>query len=777
MPEKSIKHFRETLQSSVSLDEALQVRNLVKLVALNEKSRSSITTTADRIVQAVRMSPNASKLEQFLAEYGLSSQEGVALMCLAEAMLRVPDNYTVDALIRDKIVPHDWSSHIGGSGSLLVNLSTWALMLTGRAFSDDVESIVGTLRHLTRRLGEPVVREVVAGAMRVLSAEFILGRKISEAITRGKSMLNRGYTYSFDMLGEAARTEADAKRYFEAYLEAITEIRKNTIKADIHTNAGISVKLSALHPRYERSQRDSMLPTMVERALSLARGAASAGIGLNIDAEESERLDLSLDIIENVLSDPSLSGWEGFGVVVQAYDKRAPSLLDWLYTLAASLNRKIMVRLVKGAYWDKEIRHAQILGLGSYPVFSRKIHTDLSYLACTRKLFGMTSHIYPQFATHNAHTVAAVLHMAGDCRQFEFQRLHGMGEALYEQVKVDSEVLCRIYAPIGEHRDLLAYLVRRLLENGSSNSFVHQILDESVASEDITRDPIKVAKENSFSVNPAIPMPAHIFTDRRNSKGWNLNDPIDLLTVKNAREAFAYPHKWLATSITSVGSSGVRRKAINPAVTTDAIGYIYESNEVDSKSFVDVAVLAQPSWVSRTVVERAALLKRGAELFEKNTGEFLAILSREAGKNLADGVSEIREAIDFLRYYAKCAERSCIDGRARGLIVSISPWNFPLAIFTGQLAAALVTGNTVIAKPAEQTPLTASRATNLLHEAGIPRDVLQLILGPGPTVGASLVIAVLMVYVLRGLLTSLRALIESWLRSLQVQCLSRKRAD
>ena len=400
MPEKSLRYFRETLQSSVLLDEALQVQNLVRQAGLSEKSRSSITTTANRIVQAVRLSPNIGKLEQFLAEYGLSSQEGVALMRLAEAMLRVPDNYTVDALIRDKIVPHDWSTHIGGSRSLLVNLSTWALMLTGRAFSDSAESIVGTLRHVTRRLGEPVVREVVAGAMRVLSAEFILGRDISEAISRGKSMIDKGYTYSFDMLGEAARTEPDAQRYFEAYLEAIREISKKTLGADIRANAGISVKLSALHPRYERSQRDSMLATMVERVLILARGAASAGIGLNIDAEESERLDLSLDVIENVLSEPSLSGWKGFGVVVQAYDKRAPSLLDWLYTLAAGLNRNIMVRLVKGAYWDKEIRHAQILGLDSYPVFSRKIHTDLSYLACTRKLFGMTSHIYPQFADH-----------------------------------------------------------------------------------------------------------------------------------------------------------------------------------------------------------------------------------------------------------------------------------------------------------------------------------------------------------------------------------------
>lgn len=735
----SLVKSREAVRSAVSIDEEIQVRALVDQADLDQKARRAITIEAYRLIQIIRSSPRAGKLEQFLVEYGLSTQEGVALMCLAEAMLRVPDNYTIDELIRDKIVPHDWSAHLGSSGSLLVNLSTWALMLTGQAFADKAESIVGTLHQISRRLGEPVVREVIGGVMRVLSREFILGRNTSEAIARGRSMIEKGYTYSFDMLGEAARTESVSQMYFDAYLGAISDISQSISTKDIHKNAGISVKLSALHSRYERSQRDDMLSIMVERVLILARAAAASGIGLNIDAEESDRLDLSLDVIGSVLSDSSLSGWDGFGVVVQAYDKRAPSLLDWLYRLTGGLNRRIMVRLVKGAYWDQEIKHAQVLGVDCYPVFSRKAHTDVSYLACGRKLLGMTDRIYPQFATHNAHTVAAVLNMAGDCRQFEFQRLHGMGEALHEQIRIESGASCRIYAPIGEHRDLLAYLVRRLLENGASDSFVHQLLDKSVTSEDLARDPIKVSEKNSFSMSSSISMPSDIFKGRRNSKGWNLNDPLDLLTIEDARLAFAHPYIWSARSITSLGIKGIERKAINPAVPTDVIGYVYDSNESDAKVFIELAVQAQSLWVRKTLSERVHLLQKTADLYEDHTGEFLAILCREAGKNLADGIAEIREAVDFLRYYGSQAEQCGIGGQARGVIVCISPWNFPLAIFTGQIAAALVTGNTVIAKPAEETPLIAALAVNCFHEAGVPKNVIQLILGSGSTVGASLV--------------------------------------
>ena len=501
-----LNEIRQAMRADTLSDEARTVETLITLANLNEAERTAISERAADFVRKVRTSGEVGVMEAFLAEYGLSTKEGVALMCLAEAMLRVPDAKTVVDLIRDKITPHDWGAHLGDSGSILVNASTWALMLTGKVLDESSESVVGALHSLTRRLGEPLLRKAVGQAMKEMGAQFVLGRDMEEAMRRGRAMEAKGYSYSYDMLGEAARTDADALRYHRAYADAIAAIAKVADKSDIRDNPGISVKLSALHPRYEQGQRVTMLPILTERFLELAHVAAAAGIGLNIDAEEADRLDLSLDVIEASLKDPKLAGWDGFGVVVQAYGRRARHVLDWLYALARGHGRRIMVRLVKGAYWDTEIKLAQVTGLSGYPLFTRKAHSDVSYIACARKLLGMTDRIYPQFASHNAHSIAAILEMAGqERRTFEFQRLHGMGEALHETVKSAAGSRCRIYAPVGAHRDLLAYLVRRLLENGANSSFVNQIVDESVPPEAIAQDPLAMAQSWACRPNDKIP--------------------------------------------------------------------------------------------------------------------------------------------------------------------------------------------------------------------------------------------------------------------------------
>ncbi|MCC6203469.1 MAG: proline dehydrogenase family protein, partial [Hyphomicrobiales bacterium] len=485
MPSNRLDAIRSEMRANYLPDEAQALARLAAATELTPEQREAIVRRAADLVRAVRASSDPRLMEVFLSAYGLSTKEGVALMCLAEALLRVPDNETIDELIRDKIAPHDWSAHSGGSSSIFVNASTWALMLTGRVLDEGEGGIEGTLRAMVRRLGEPVIRTAVSAAMREMGEQFVLGRNIAEAVKRGRPMTSKGYLYSFDMLGEAARTEADALRYHRAYADAISSLDSGSTGTDIRENPGISVKLSALHPRYEVAQKETMLPVMIDRLRSLALAARYARMGLNVDAEEADRLDLSLDVIAGVLAEPELVDWDGFGVVVQTYGPRAAYVIDWLYELAKRLDRRIMVRLVKGAYWDTEIKRAQTLGLPGYPVFTRKPNTDVSYLACARKLLSMTDRIYPQFATHNAHTVAAVLAMAQDKDKFEFQRLHGMGEALHEAVRIKEGTRCRIYAPVGAHSDLLAYLVRRLLENGANSSFVHQITDTDVRVEDI----------------------------------------------------------------------------------------------------------------------------------------------------------------------------------------------------------------------------------------------------------------------------------------------------
>jgi len=735
----TLASFRDAIRANYLPDEDEALKRLVGLADLSDARRTAISAHAAKLVRAVRGSSDPRLMEVFLSAYGLSTKEGVALMCLAEALLRVPDSETMDELIRDKIAPQDWSAHSGSSASIFVNASTWALMLTGRVLEEGEGAVERTLRSMVRRLGEPVIRTAVAAAMREMGEQFVLGRTIAEAVKRGRPMLKKGYHYSYDMLGEAARTEEDAKRYFRAYRDAISSLDSGTNGPDIRFNPGISVKLSALHPRYEQAQRETMLPVLSERLLELATAARHARMGLNIDAEEADRLDLSLDVIERVLADSELAEWDGFGVVVQAYSPRCAFVIDWLYALAKRLDRKIMVRLVKGAYWDTEIKRAQTLGLSGYPVFTRKPNTDVSYIACARKLLSMTDRIYPQFATHNAHTVAAVLEMAPDRECFEFQRLHGMGEQLHEAVRKAEGTRTRIYAPVGAHSDLLAYLVRRLLENGANSSFVHQLTDEDVPPETIARDPFEVIATQGPAANPAIPTPSAIFgAGRTNARGWDITDTVTLEKIGKAKQAFDGSYQWQAEPITRADAKGPSRPVANPAKSDEVVGNVTETAPKAAAVAVEIAVDAQRRWAARPVAERAAMLSRAADLYEANAFQLFSLCTREAGKTLADGIAEVREAVDFLRYYAAEAAGVEQGTEARGAIVCISPWNFPLAIFTGQIAAALATGNTVLAKPAEQTPLIAARAVGLLREAGIPEDVIQLLPGDGPSVGAPL---------------------------------------
>jgi RHH-type proline utilization regulon transcriptional repressor/proline dehydrogenase/delta 1-pyrroline-5-carboxylate dehydrogenase len=739
---------------------------------------------AATLVAHLRQQGKPGLMERFLAEYGLSTEEGVALMCLAEALLRVPDSATADALIRDKISGADWSRHLGHSASPLVNASTWALMLTGRVIGppDGVEmDVAGAARRLLRRAGEPVIRSAVGQAMRLLGSQFVLGTDISDAMGNAAAEEAKGVTFSYDMLGEAARTDADAERYFRAYADAIAAIAGACTANSVRTNPGISVKLSALDPRYETAQRDRVMRTLVPRVVALAQAARAANMGFNIDAEEADRLELSLDVIEAVLADASLAGWDGFGVVVQAYGRRAGPVIDWLHALAGALDRKLMVRLVKGAYWDSEIKRAQVLGEAGFPVFTRKAHTDVSYLAHARKLLGMTDRIYPQFATHNAHTIAAILALQPDPQKFEFQRLHGMGEALHEEARARHGTRLRVYAPVGVHKDLLAYLVRRLLENGANSSFVHQVLDSSVPIPRVVADPVAAARADGFSPHPRIaPPPALYGPSRRNSAGWNLDDPATAEALdaamapwRDARWAASpspalgreregpAPKAWegegagstrppsstqptggttpltyTSPPVSTGGEGKIAEDINNPADPADLVGTVHPATPAQALAALDAA--AASSWPQVPIAERAEKLRRAAELYEANGAELMALAVREAGKTRPDAVSELREAVDFLRYYAAEAETTLPGRAALGPALCISPWNFPLAIFTGQVAAALVAGNPVLAKPAEQTPLIAARAVALLHEAGIPPEALQLLPGDGPTLGGVL---------------------------------------
>ena len=721
--------LRHQIDMAIYADETVTVANLREAAALSPEDRARISTRATALVRQIRASSDPGLMEVFLAEYGLSTDEGIALMCLAEALLRVPDADTIDALIEDKIAPSDWGKHLGHSASSLVNASTWALMLTGRVLDDEKPGVSRHLRSAVKRLGEPVIRAAVSRAMREMGRQFVLGETITSAMKRADGMQAKGFTYSYDMLGEAARTEADARHYHLAYSRAISAIADHCTHDSVAENPGISVKLSALHARYEVAQKDRVMAELVPRVRALALLAKSAGMGFNIDAEEADRLALSLDVIEAVLADPALAGWNGFGVVVQAYGQRAGLVIEHLHTLAKDLNRKIMIRLVKGAYWDAEIKRAQVQGIDGFPVFTAKHHTDISYIANARKLLGMTDRIYPQFATHNAHTVAAVLNLARTMGRgtadYEFQRLHGMGETLHSIVLKEEGTRCRIYAPVGAHEDLLAYLVRRLLENGANSSFVNQIVDEDVPPEVVAADPFEMPDNP-----PPLPKGPDLFQPERvNSKGWDLTHTPTLAEIDKGRDAYQ-AHQWTGTPLLAANREDTAAQpVINPAFPEQVVGHVQTATQADIAS----ALGAATPWQADPAT-RAAALNTAADAYEAHAHELFAILAREAGKGLPDAVAELREAVDFLRYYAA---QIVEDQAPRGIWTCISPWNFPLAIFTGQIAAALAAGNAVLAKPAEQTPLIAARAVALLHGAGVPATALQLLPGGGD-VGAAL---------------------------------------
>lgn len=732
---KDISTIRQDIRLAHLANEQDLLKQLAAKARIQPELRAQITERAVKLIEDIRSDDKPALLEVFLAEYGLSTDEGVALMCLAEALMRVPDAETMDELIEDKIAPSSWEDHKGHSSSLLVNASTWGLMLTGKVLdSDKSDGIVNVLHNLVKRLGEPVIRTAVKRAMKELGSQFVLGETIQDAIKRGSAKAKDGYTFSYDMLGEAALTQRDADKFFAAYKNSIQVLADQCKSDSVAENPGISIKLSALHPRYEVGQKDRVMKELVDSTLALTLLAKDANMGLNIDAEEADRLDLSLDVIEAVLKDERLAGWDGFGIVVQAYGKRASFVIDWLYAIAQKYDRKIMVRLVKGAYWDTEIKRAQVEGLSDFPVFTKKNATDCSYIYCAEKLLDMNDRIYPQFATHNANSVAMILELAKPDASYEFQRLHGMGEALHRLTKERENVRCRIYAPVGPHRDLLAYLVRRLLENGANSSFVNQIVDENVPARTIAVDPIAIIDEEYNSAKGQIMRPAALYgAERPNSKGWDLHNDDDLEEIEKAREAFK-DSQWHVTSLLANLPTGTDKiDLLNPSNPTDTVGSVTEANGAD----VDQAIKSARDWSATPAEKRARILNKAADLYEENFGELFAVLTREAGKVPADCIGELREAVDFLRFYAAQGQKTA-DRPARGIFTCISPWNFPLAIFTGQIVAALAAGNGVLAKPAETTPITATLATQLLHKAGVPTNVLQLLHGKGSVVGAKL---------------------------------------
>jgi RHH-type proline utilization regulon transcriptional repressor/proline dehydrogenase/delta 1-pyrroline-5-carboxylate dehydrogenase len=742
-------------------DESAVIESLINRIELDKAQQRRIEATARRLVHAVRAGRRpVGGIDAFMQEYDLSTDEGVILMCLAEALLRIPDGQTVDRLIKDKIGDGEWDDHIGKSESLFVNASTWGLMLTGRIVNlapDAINTPSSALRGLISKSGEPIIRQAVLHAIRILGRQFVLGRTIEEALDQSQKNGGEAYRYSFDMLGEAAMTQKDADHYFDSYMDAIRSIGARTSAASsIFESPSISVKLSALHPRYEQFQANRVLRELGFRLVALGKAARDANIGLTVDAEESDRLHMMLKLFEKAARDPDLDGWSGLGLAVQAYQKRTLPILDFLGELSQRTNRRIPVRLVKGAYWDTEIKRAQELGLANYPVFTRKTATDVSYIAAAHQLLQAPERFYPQFATHNAHTIAAVIAMAGENADYELQRLHGMGGPLYEEVVDPSKINkpARIYAPVGSHEDLLAYLVRRLLENGANTSFVHRLADDESPISKIIEDPIQKLQRFDAYPHPKIPVPSNIFGDERaNSAGVALYEPAitdPLLTeIKSNLSSF----EAFAENLSDAhGAKG--RIVCDPADNRRAIGSVQYASADDARHDVVIAKSAAEEWNNLGGAKRAAILNRAADLMEKDRARLMALCIREAGKTIPNALGEIREAVDFLRYYACRANREFeaptrLTGptgetnefalRGRGVFVCISPWNFPMAIFAGQVSAALAAGNAVVAKPAEQTTLCAKAIADLFHKAGVPADVLRLTPGEGSIVGEALV--------------------------------------
>ncbi|AHL75568.1 transcriptional regulator [Stutzerimonas stutzeri] len=734
---------------------------LLEQARLSPERAEATHRLALRIAEKLRNQKSAGGrqglVQGLLQEFSLSSQEGVALMCLAEALLRVPDKGTRDALIRDKISTGNWQPHLGNSQSVFVNAATWGLMLTGRLVATHNESnLSSSLNRLIGKGGEPLIRKGVDMAMRLMGEQFVTGETINEALSNAQTMEAKGFRYSYDMLGEAALTSADARRYLASYEQAIHSIGMASRGRGIYEGPGISIKLSALHPRYSRAQYDRVMDELYPTLLSLTELARRYDIGINIDAEEADRLELSLDLLERLCFEPSLSDWNGIGFVIQAYQKRCPYVVDFLIDLAKRSRHRLMIRLVKGAYWDSEIKLAQINGLEGYPVYTRKAYTDVSFIACARKLLAAPEAIYPQFATHNAHTLAAVYHLAGQNYypgQYEFQCLHGMGEPLYEQVVGKGEGRlnrpCRIYAPVGSHETLLAYLVRRLLENGANTSFVNRIADKSISLEELVADPVvtveqMLAAEGTLGLpHPRIPLPRNLYGEGRlNSCGIDLSNEQRLASLSSALLASAHQRHTAAPQLgcETVSTMPVE-PLLNPADHRDVVGQVQEASEEDVDNALRCAVENASTWQTTAPKERAAALLRAADLMEQRMQTLMGVLIREAGKSYVNAIAEVREAVDFLRFYGAEVSRNFDNDTHRpvGPVVCISPWNFPLAIFTGQVCAALGAGNTVLAKPAEQTPLIAALGVQILHDAGIPKGALQLLPGRGETVGARLV--------------------------------------
>jgi len=746
---------RSTLRAAYRLEEQTCVAERMRQAAPASAAHSEAAALAARLIEGAR-ERKASGLDAFLQSYGLGTDEGIALMCLAEALLRVPDAETADALIHDKLANVDWSGHLGDSSSTFVNAATFSLMLTGQVLRGGTRGEAGLGAALSRavgRLGEPVIRQATLQAMRILGGQFVFGRTIDEALKRAAPERKKGLTHSFDMLGEAAMTFADAERYRRSYAAAIQRLAGEA-KDGVRASPGISVKLSALYPRYDFLHADAAKAALLPIVRDLALAASQAGIHFTIDAEEAERLELSMDIIEALATDDGLfaNGWDGFGLALQAYQKRAVPLCEWVIALARRHGRRIMVRLVKGAYWDSEIKLSQVGGYADYPVFTRKVATDVSYLACAAKLLAAEDAIYPAFATHNAYTIGAVKALANG-REFEFQRLHGMGEDVYEVLAEEEgahPTRVRIYAPVGGHKDLLAYLVRRLLENGANSSFVNRMADAEVPVAELVTNPVADLAGIDPKRNPAIPLPADIYPNRRNSAGVDLADPpvrTPLLAELGALEG----REWAAAP-TAIASEGALREIRSPQDNRVLVGQSLDSTPADIDLMLARAEAAQPGWDALGGAARADLLIKASDLFEAHSAELISLCQREAGKTLVDAVLEVRETVDFLRYYAcearmlfsapqplpgPTGEQNLLRLHGRGVFATISPWNFPLAIFSGMATAALAAGNTVIAKPAEQTPLIAALAVNLCHEAGIPTDVLQLAPGDGKA-GAAL---------------------------------------
>lgn len=757
---------RSPLEKAISaahrMDEKQCVDNLINYAKFSPKASDQIQLMGEKLVLGAREAKqNQGGLDAFMVEYDLSSDEGITLMCLAEALLRIPDKLTMDRLIQDKICQADWKSHLKQSDSLFVNAATWGLLLTGKIINpkrDPNRVFANAFKGLLNRSSEGSIRQAIRQAMKIIGKQFVLGETIGAALKRGKKEQAKGYRYSFDMLGEAAKTDQDAEYYLQSYTHAIETIGKSNSTRSVVEGNGISVKLSALHPRYEATQHPRVMTELYTRIHALAVLAKQYQIGLTIDAEEVDRLEISLAVIEKLALAPDLQNWNGLGLALQAYQKRAFYVVDWLCDLAKRSNRRFMVRLVKGAYWDSEVKLSQEFGYCGYPVFTRKPYTDVSYIACAKKILANTDAIYPQFASHNAHTVASIYQLAGDYRDFEFQCLHGMGDALYDQVVSGAnghKMPCRIYAPVGTHKHLLAYLVRRLLENGANSSFINRLVDAKVPASDLVKDPIEQAMSYQALPHPHIPLPDHIYGETRmNAKGIDIFN-IDNTEWLDAEMAKASAQPWHAYPLIHQHAKPKRQGQVihDPANNKQVVGEVIEATEKEVEIALTAARDAFYDWDHTPVEQRAQCLEKMADLLEQHTPRLMAMAIKEAGKSIPNAISEIREAIDFCRYYAQQArlhfaepetlpgptgELNQISLHGRGIIICISPWNFPLAIFLGEVTAALAAGNTVIAKPAEQTPLIAFAAVQLLHEAGIPTNVVQFLPGTGEVVGAKL---------------------------------------